>query len=237
MSFCCLCGAAPLDAQGENACELCGGIACGACGRASTHGWRCVDCWLVTDEADEALPEYPLFDPSIFKLPCIILDDDDPRVQEIEAAVRKGDHPDCPFCGQMIKIYKRRLNKAMVEALACLVALGKSRGTPPWVHLTDLPKIQGRPCGGDFAKLRYWWFIVGKQQDEDAVGSTGFWAFLSWAERFLRGEVAVPTHAFIYDDVCYGFTPEWVYVGDIDEDFSLVEVLARWGDTPEEDND
>jgi len=126
---------------------------------------------------------------------------------EARQFVQEGrEHKDgvvCPCCEQRAKIYKRKLNAKMVLALIDLVDLYLSQDTRDWINIHDVKKIQGRPGGGDFAKLRYFDLIVEKERDPEADGdqrSSGYWKPTKKGHLFVLGKWTVPEAVFLYDE-------------------------------------
>lgn len=113
---------------------------------------------------------------------------------------------DCPCCGQLCKLYRRQINAAMAHLLLWLVAQQSSRNGQ-WTHASAMPLIQGRPGGGDFAKLR-WWHLIEEREPNPAAGITrtsGQWRPTILGEEFARGEAHLQRYALLYDNHLAGF--------------------------------
>ena len=87
----------------------------------------------------------------------------------------------CPCCGQFDKIYRRKLNTGMAQALYEFYTVAEKDP----VHIRN---IQVR--GGDYAKLQYWGLLADCQ--------FGMWQVTDAGEAFLRGIVAVQQYADVY---------------------------------------
>lgn len=114
--------------------------------------------------------------------------------ERIRANREKG--TTCECCGQLVKIYQRKLSSSMAYGLIALVRAYRESGD--WTHITNIP-IQDRrvwsAVRGDFAKLRYWGLIVAKENDDDAKRSSGYWKPTERGVSFVAGKLHVP-HSF-----------------------------------------
>lgn len=144
--------------------------------------------------------------------------------------LKRRDDPEgitCPCCDQLAKRYKRPLYESMARSLIQLVREWTRTGD--WVHVV---KVGGRLISGDFAKLRYWGLIVGKPKEEgENKRTSGFWKPTELALRFLRGEVRLPSHVFIYDSDLEGVaTTETISIHEaLGHPFSYAEIMVGAG--------
>jgi len=123
----------------------------------------------------------------------------------------------CPCCGQLCKVYRRKLNSAMARFLIWLARYTMDRGYDPkvggpWVEMDKFPRIQRRPGGGDFAKLRYWGLIEEMDNNDSAKRSSGIWRITPDGMMFVRGHGRVKEAALIYNNACIGFSVEEVTI-------------------------
>ncbi len=98
---------------------------------------------------------------------------------------------ECPCCGNRVKVYRRHLNRAMVKALVWLV-YEHEKWPQRWFHISELPTIQGRPGGGDFAKLAHWGLINEKPNEDDGKKTSGLWKPTFKAFGFVTAGQRVP---------------------------------------------
>lgn len=114
-----------------------------------------------------------------------------------------GEH--CPLCGQMAKIYKRKINATMARTL---ITLWRSAGGE-FAHGPSLP--------GDTHEISQlvWWGLV---EEEARVrpdgGRAGWWRMTDKGIAFVRGGLNVPKYAKIYDGRVLGFDGDPVTVRD-----------------------
>lgn len=107
--------------------------------------------------------------------------------------IEKGE--DCPCCGQLVKLYKRKLTSGMARALINLYRESK-QDTLEYVHISRL----GRLNGGEFAQLKRWGLIIDKDNDDPELKRTsGFWAITGEGIDFVERRSEVPKYVFTYN--------------------------------------
>jgi len=139
---------------------------------------------------------------------------DQSTVQDARAFLKTQDDSYCPCCTQRVKTYRRAIPQADLPALGSLVKLTKDAihvfkrahptAKPPvfWFHISQL---QGKSGGGDFAKFRWWDFIVAKPNEDDPTKrDSGFWALKRTGAKFMRNQLSVPRRMFDRLGVCLG---------------------------------
>lgn len=128
----------------------------------------------------------------------------------LEENAKKG--AECPCCKQLVKRYVRPMYSRQVLALINLYKLAKQK--PDYYHMTQ---IEGslRSGGGDFAKLRYWGFIVEKPNFKDDKRTSGFWAITEVGSDFVRNAIKVKSHVVLYNNKFLGFTGSDVSISGV----------------------
>tara|TARA_R110000824_G_scaffold344848_1_gene531477 strand:+ start:4460 stop:4966 length:507 start_codon:yes stop_codon:yes gene_type:complete len=105
----------------------------------------------------------------------------------------------CPCCGQLAKVYRRKLNKEMAKWLVWLVAkyLSSSGHIPSvWIDVKD-SKVRG----GDYAKLALWGLAKRKPVEEGSKSRTsGLWQPTAAGIDFALGRKRVPSHLYVYNN-------------------------------------
>lgn len=96
----------------------------------------------------------------------------------------------CPCCGQMAKVYKRKLNANMARSLL----VGYREAGLDWFHAPSVVKDRG-----EMAKLRYWKLVEEEQALRPDGGRAGCWRVTSAGQMFALGQTVVPAHALVYD--------------------------------------
>jgi hypothetical protein len=109
----------------------------------------------------------------------------------------------CPCCNQYAKLYKRKLSSSMTIALIEIFKAHKQIGFD-YFHVEDyfksLPNLPSS-IRGDFPKLKHWNLIYGKEENrEDSSPRNGYYMISGRGIRFLRNQLSVPSHIFLYNN-------------------------------------
>lgn len=116
---------------------------------------------------------------------------------------------ECPCCGQMVKLYKRRLNSA--AALYLIDLLKKSGGKAGVaVHITEIGKAS--TSGGSFAQLAHWDLIKPIHNTDTSKRTSGQWCITAKGVDFVRGTITVPAYTFQFDGKCLGSSDERISI-------------------------
>jgi hypothetical protein len=100
----------------------------------------------------------------------------------------------CPGCNQYAKVYRRSVTVGIARVL---IAMYRDGGDDAgWVYI---PSLRGIEKGGDTAKARYWGLIEELPERREDGGRVGWWRLTDQGKAFVRGEVAVPYRARVYD--------------------------------------
>lgn len=130
------------------------------------------------------------------------------KAREFVRIGREGDGVFCPCCEQWCKIHKRKLSSNMGRFLLDLVI--RWLETRDWVHFKKC-----RIGGYDYSVLAHFGLIERKPNDDSAKKTSGFWRPTEKGIAFLRGKLRVPSHVYLYNDRCFGFTSELVFIEDV----------------------
>lgn len=146
-------------------------------------------------------------------------------VNEVRSYLKENYHDgvDCACCGQLVKLYRRKLGSAQVQALILLSLINMEK---EWCHSREITKEIN--ITGDFAKMLYWGLIEAKpntresiKQSKDDNGNivsekiivrdeskknSGFWKITEKGKDFVNGDITIPSHALIYNAECIGFS-------------------------------
>lgn len=101
----------------------------------------------------------------------------------------------CPCCGQLVKLYKRKLNSIMALGIIRLYQLDKKQ--PGYHHISKLkaPII----CGGDFAKLKFWGLIEERESTDKHKRTSGLWRITSNGVLFTENKLSTSSHITFYN--------------------------------------
>lgn len=135
---------------------------------------------------------------------------------------RIADGEKCPCCGQMAKVYRRRVHHTIARALIDLYRFGLEE-EDYWVHV---PSRISPAC--EVGKARYWSLVEEAQVIRADGGRAGWWRLTDAGVMFVRGLTLIPVHVLIYDGRCLGFEGELVSIADcLGNKFSYAQLMAR----------
>lgn len=128
----------------------------------------------------------------------------------------------CPCCGQMVKVYRRRIYRTMalqLKEFAEKVPFGE------YARHDDV--LGGRLRGGDFVKLRHWMLIEAKSNDDPTKSGSASYRLTPLGASFVRNEAQVAKFVKILNGKMLGFEGEYVTIKEIlgkKADFDVREV-------------
>lgn len=157
-------------------------------------------------------------------------------VKKMQEQLEAGDTSTCPCCGQITKIYKRKLGGAMARGLIQLYHGFRNQKEPAPIHIAEFfQSLKNAPSsakgGGDVAKLRYWKLlrrIVGER--EDGSNRVGLYTMTKRGRAFVEGEIKVASHVHIYNGVVVGWSDTQIGIEQaIGKKFNYRELMAGRG--------
>jgi hypothetical protein len=134
---------------------------------------------------------------------------------------------DCPCCGQLVKIYKRKLNSSMARALMLIYQYFQRPDAEEWLHVPSL-LAENDQNRSDEAKLQHWGLIT-QMQGKRADGSkrVGYYKMTDHGKQFVLGEVRVPQHALLFNQKFFGFSFETTNIYEaLGDKFNYDELMS-----------
>lgn len=113
----------------------------------------------------------------------------------------------CPCCHQFVKLYRRPFSKSMAYVLLLIACYFRGDSVEEWLHVpsyiaemaADHPR-RAAAVRGDWAKLKFWGLIEEKPEvRKDGSPRVGYWRLTPLGRRFVKREVKVPSHVYIYN--------------------------------------
>lgn len=131
---------------------------------------------------------------------------------------------ECPTCGQIVRLYKRKLNSGMAFVLITMYSHSKG-----FFHVKDMLRENGLHNGHDWTLLKYWGLI---QELDLPPGSTqkssGKYRVTKAGEEFIFGARKVSKHILIYNKRFQGFSNEETTIQEsLGETFNYYELLNQ----------
>ncbi len=147
---------------------------------------------------------------------------------EARAAVEIGretqDGVTCPCCGQFAKVYRRKLNRTMAQAL--ILIYRHARGSDEWIHIPTL--LVRSTLLGDAAKLAYWGLLEPQVAErDDGSRRVGFYRMTDRGRRFVLGQETIARHVITYNQQVLGFSDEHTTIRQaLGDRFNYDELMA-----------
>lgn len=139
---------------------------------------------------------------------------------------------DCPCCGQLVKLYKRKITSASCKALINLYKLCKQNGG--YHHLKEFMVGVADTGSNDFNKLKFYNFIhkrelTEKEKVEGKKKSSGFYTITREGSEFVEGIKTVQKYCLVYDDRFLGFTGENINIEiALGNNFNYRELMGEY---------
>lgn len=125
---------------------------------------------------------------------------------DLNVRVTSGEGVTCPCCGQLAKMYKRKINSTMARAAITMFRAGPSAG---FMHVPSLP--------GDMhevSQLVWWGLIEEKPGRRDDEGRHGWWRLTKEGVEFVLGQRKVVKYMLVYDHNVIGSEGDLVDIKD-----------------------
>jgi len=137
----------------------------------------------------------------------------------------------CPCCGQLCKIYKRKLNSTMALALVLIYQFFKTHKHADWLHVAAfLVKVKhdSSIAGGDVVKLRYWGLLERAAGDRpDGSDRIGRYKITDLGKRFVEKAAAVPKYVYLYNQLLLRLSEETITITDaLGDRFSYTKLMT-----------
>ena len=138
----------------------------------------------------------------------------------ILAVLEAGEATCCGACGQMIRVYQRKLNSQMAAFLCLLIAWEDQHG--PGFH--DVRKFLGgtHKVSSDGTYLVHWYLVEGEE------GHRGMWRSTARGRAFAQEGTTVPSHVHLLRNVRVGQSSlRTTMARALGDKFNLDELMAQ----------
>lgn len=124
----------------------------------------------------------------------------------------------CPVCGQNAKVYRRKINSGMAKSLILIFRIAGEG----WIHVRVIG-AKSREEG----KLAYWGLLEEQRAARPDGGRAGYWRLTRRGVLYVRGQLAVPKYAVVYDGQCLSFEGPQVKIQDaLGTEFNYADLMA-----------
>ena len=136
----------------------------------------------------------------------------------------------CPACGQLCKIYRRKLNSTMALALVMIYTHFKLNPHHTWLHVAAfLVKVKrdSSIAGGDVVKLRYWGLLErAPGERDDGSDRVGRYRITDIGKRFVENAIAVPKYVYLYNQLLLRLSEEMTTITEaLGDRFNYAELM------------
>jgi len=108
----------------------------------------------------------------------------------------------CPCCGQLVKLYKRKLNSGMAITL---FRIYQYNGFNP-VHVKDFLKDNKLRNNHDWTLLKHWGLLKEEYNEDEDKKHSGVYHLTQRGVYFLTTKLTLPKHILIYNNKFQGFS-------------------------------
>jgi hypothetical protein len=106
----------------------------------------------------------------------------------------------CQCCGQLVKLYSRKVSGRSAASLIKLYQLW--RKDAKYYHVE---KLGCTGSGGDFARLERYGLISCLQNDDTSKRTSGLWIPTQKGIDFVEGRIKIKSHILMFNQKTFGF--------------------------------
>lgn len=151
---------------------------------------------------------------------------DDNTLQEAKQYLRKHwkQGVSCPCCGQLVKLYKFKLNSAAALSLISLYKQSSAWGED--VHVSKISHVSS--SGGNFAQLAHWRLIEAVINTDTQKRTSGKWRITDKGITFVTHQLRVPAYMLRFDGKCLGFSEQMISIKEaLGAKFDYAELMGE----------
>jgi hypothetical protein len=126
--------------------------------------------------------------------------------EEIEDGV------DCPCCGRLVKLYKRRLHTEMAIFLIKLYKVDKMRPGEFFMVRDLIPSITKSVTDGSY--LVHWGMVETLRSNNEVGGKAGLYRITERGKLFVECQTSEPSHIHMLCGDCIGMSEEKITIVD-----------------------
>jgi len=106
----------------------------------------------------------------------------------------------CPCCGQLVKLYKRKITAMAVYELICLYKKSPTDSHYyQYFHRGEfMPNVNH--SGGDWARLKHWGLIEALENTNPEKKCSGYWCITHKGRDFVEGRIKLPKYIKVYNN-------------------------------------
>jgi len=115
----------------------------------------------------------------------------------------------CPCCGQIVKLYNRKLNSVMSRMLIKLSHLPEG-----FNHVSKIQESISTTGTNDFSKLLHWNMVEQQSNEDPARKTSGNWRITQKGKDFVNMKISVPKYCKIYNTKKLGMSLDQISISE-----------------------
>lgn len=134
----------------------------------------------------------------------------------------------CPCCNRNVKLYKRKINSGMSLFLIGLYRLNRKFPREVFFKNKDAMEIMGINTSSlDYSVMKFFDLISDEPTTDSERRNSGLWRITQKGIDFIENKIRVQSHVLLYNNICYGFTNEFVDIRtSLGERFDYSELMG-----------
>ena len=130
---------------------------------------------------------------------------------------------ECPCCERHVQAYLFNLHKGMIFVLGLIGVATEDKARYPqgWIHVERYLTEKKCSYKGYHPKLEYWGLL------ERHPEKRGYWRITSKGIKFLKGMIAIPNTALLYQGECLELLGTKHYITSKLDGFSFEKMIAQ----------
>jgi hypothetical protein len=127
----------------------------------------------------------------------------------------------CPCCGQLAKLYKRKINSGMALFLIGLYRLNQKNPGAEFSNKSVMSEMNINTSSLDYSVLKHFNVVQG------SVANKGDWSITPFGIAFVEGSATLPEKVLIYNNKKQGYDGDRVTIQQaLTSKFNLTELLS-----------
>lgn len=156
----------------------------------------------------------------------------DSLLHEVHAYIRENYEEGCacPACGQLVKLYRRKLNSGMARILIRFYQVDQTKpDDDKWIMVSrELLSARINPTNMEYSKLAHWNLIESRGDEGDNTKSAGYWRLTELGRQFVLGQKTVPKRVLLYNGKVQGYDLETTTIEEsLGNKFNYTELMGE----------
>lgn len=146
------------------------------------------------------------------------------RLRKDYLKVLQGKGGVCPCCDRKGKYNAFLITRKNAQALVWMYYNGDQDG---WVNTANnAPRDFMR--AKTFTNMRYWGLIEPYPNDDKDKRGSGYWRITNTGVKYLKGEIALPQKAYIYNRTLMGYGEKQIFFSDCFKEYFKLDEIQKY---------